>query len=93
MMFIPSANKDILDFLSRWNKDKKDDYTPFQLRTIKMNKQKNGHDCGVYVCVFAELFLLGHKLSSLSDSDMMYHRCRIAHSLLHDKLSPIGTRF
>lgn len=89
MKFTPSANKDILDFLSRW---KKEHDTPFQLRTIKMDKQKNAYDCGVYVCVFAELFLLGHKLSSLSDSDMMYHRCRIAHSLLHGKLSPIGTR-
>ena len=48
--------------------------------------QKNGHDCGVFVCKFAELFMREYTAYNFLSRDCEYFRKSILFSLLINEL-------
>ena len=51
-------------------------------------QQKNGYDCGVYLCCFIEKILHSQKLLTISSANMDYYRKRILLSLINKKFLP-----
>ena len=49
-------------------------------------RQENGFDCGVFVCVFADLLSPGHNLD-ITQNDLRFSRQKIAESILSNLLA------
>ncbi|CCI40892.1 unnamed protein product [Albugo candida] len=53
--------------------------------TIDTPQQKNGFDCGVFTCIFAEYVASNHALDFVQ-RDMEYHRQRMAYNILQGSI-------
>ena len=54
--------------------------------TVSMPRQENGYDCGVFVCVIADLLSQGHEIVHLCQNDLIHIREKMVASLVTNQL-------
>ena len=51
--------------------------------------QENGHDCGVYVCMFADLLSLGCDIGEITPSQVQNYRKKLAWNIMKDEITKL----
>ena len=57
-----------------------------QCSTGTTPKQENGYDCGVFICVMADLLSQGHIIEQLCQDDLKHTREKMVASLVTNRL-------
>jgi len=69
-----------LEFAQNWNsfwKDKVND-TDFKIKSLEQNNQRNGYDCGTYVCKYYEDLLANKKELRFSEKELPEFRKKLS---------------